>query len=213
MIRHLLLLPALLFVAACAAQGGSTGTSAHSSTGMPAYEMMKDQVLAGKVETYIRAAVESCKSLAEAQHMTCLRGHIIKAVPQGDLAASHCATESDAFEELDCITMTSLAIDLIERSGNDDPAAFLKSINSKYKRATSDGAILFAESIWKACPDGPTAMDCRVSTAQQRLDLPQTEPSRCAPLQEDRKIVSCMILGRFRAEIDAAAQQIKAMAG
>jgi hypothetical protein len=208
MYQKLFILAALLTLAACAAPSGSTATGDAAES--PPYEMMKDPVLKAKVDRYMKASMNGCLTLPEAQSITCIRNRLIEAWPQGKLAGSHCASRSDPYEDLNCLTMTTLAIDLIERAGDGDPSAFVTSLGADDGAATGEAAIRFAKAVWKLCPDGANARQCRVASTLQKLNLTPADATRCAPLADDRKTVSCLILSRFRNEIDAATDKLGA---
>lgn len=211
MIRQMLLLSALLLIAACATDSRSGGTLGSSSAAMPAYIMMKDDVLSAKVDAFAHAMIDDCAKLAADAAGPCMRKRAVQSLPNGDLAAAHCAAETDVPAELDCIMMAALASDLIERSGKRKPAAFLQSMGGgDHSKLTGESAIEFAKSVWDSCPDGTAVEACRIATTLAKLDLPPTEQTRCAPLAEDRKIVSCLILSRFRNLIETATGQLGA---
>jgi hypothetical protein len=178
----------------------------------PPYEMMKDQVLSGKMDAFIGATAEGCSASTKKELVNCLHARLIQAWPQGDSAATHCASRSDPFEELDCITMTSLGIDLAMQSGESDIAKFLGRLDSDNGTATAEAGKLFGEGIWALCPDGPSARQCRLDEALRKLELDATEGTRCAPLEEDRKMVSCLILSRIRNQVDAATARVSQLA-
>jgi hypothetical protein len=207
--NKLLVLAALLTLTACAPQSNST--TVNEAADSPPYEMMKDQVIEAKMESYFKAAIKTCPLKSEAELLPCARSRIIQVWPKGGLAAPHCASRSDPYEELDCITMTSLAVDLIERTGTGNPAEFVASLGADNAQATGDAAARFGKAIWNLCPDGANARHCRVDATVQKLNLTEADAARCAPLKDDRKTVSCLMLSRIRNEVGAATLRLAAI--
>ena len=148
----------------------------------------------------------------KAELVDCVRARMIQTWPQGKLAAAHCTGRSDPFEELDCITMTSLGIDLAILGGESDIASFVDRLGSDNGDATSHAATAFGKVVWDACPDGAGASKCRLDETLRKLELGDAELARCAPLKDDRKTVSCLMLSRVRSQVDAATAQISATA-
>ena len=144
----------------------------------PSYEMMKDQVLSAKMDKYIRASMHGCPMGTKAELVDCVRARMIQTWPQGKLAAAHCAGRSDPFEELDCITMTSLGIDLAILGGESDIASFVDRLGSDNGDATSHAATAFGKVVWDACPDGAGASKCRLDETLRKLELGDAELAR-----------------------------------